>query len=139
MRTVVLIGTLDTKGKEFDFLRDRVREHGVEVILVDCGIVGEPLATPDITREEVAASVGADVAALAAAGDRGAAVTVMADGAAAIVVRLHADGRLDGILSLGGSGNSAIATQAMRALPVGVPKLMVSATRGRSSAQSTSR
>ncbi len=126
MPTVVLVGTLDTKGKEFDFLSDRVREHGVEVILVDCGIMGEPLATPDITREEVAAAVGADVATLAAAGDRGAAVTVMAEGAAAIAVRLHAEGRLDGVLSVGGSGNSAIATQAMRALPVGVPKLMVS-------------
>ncbi len=126
MPTVVLVGTLDTKGKEFDFLRDRVREHGVDVILVDCGIVGEPLAVADITREEVAEAVGADVAALAAAGDRGAAVTVMADGAAAIAVRLHAEGRLDGILSVGGSGNSSIATHAMRALPVGVPKLMVS-------------
>ena len=126
MPTVVLVGTLDTKGKEYDFLRDRVREHGVDVLLVDCGIMAEPLAVPDITREEVAAAVGADVAALAAAGDRGAAVTVMADGAAAIATRLHAEGRLDGILSVGGSGNSAIATQAMRALPVGVPKLMVS-------------
>ena len=74
MATVVLVGTLDTKGREYAFLADRVREHGLEVILVDAGIVGEPLATPDVTREEVAAAVGADVAALAAAGDRGAAV-----------------------------------------------------------------
>ena len=126
MPTVVLVGTLDTKGKEYDFLRDRVREHGVDVILVDCGIMGEPLTTPDIAREEVAAAAGADVHALAAAGDRGAAVAAMAEGAAAVVTRLHAEGRLDGILGLGGSGNSALATQAMRALPVGVPKLMVS-------------
>ena len=126
MPTVVLVGTLDTKGKEYDFLRDRVREHDVDVILVDCGIMGEPLAVPDISREEVAAATGADLHALAAAGDRGAAVAAMADGAAAIAIRLHAEGRLDGILGLGGSGNSAIATHAMRALPVGVPKLMVS-------------
>ena len=126
MPTVVLVGTLDTKGKEYDFLRDRVREHGVEVILVDCGIMGEPLAVPDITREEVAAAAGADVHALAAAGDRGAAVAAMAEGAAVVVSRLHAEGRLDGILGVGGSGNSALATHAMRALPVGVPKLMVS-------------
>jgi uncharacterized protein (UPF0261 family) len=126
MATVVLVGTLDTKGNEFGFLRDRLREHGVDVLLVDCGIVGEPLCEPDIRREEVAAAVGADVQALAAAGDRGAAVTTMGDGAAAVVTRLHAEGRLDGILGLGGSGNSALATQAMRALPVGVPKLMVS-------------
>jgi uncharacterized protein (UPF0261 family) len=124
--TVVLVGTLDTKGHEFDFLRERLREHGVDVVLVDCGITGEPLAEPDIRREEVAAAVGADVGALAAAGDRGAAVAAMADGATTVVTRLHAEGQLDGILSLGGSGNSALATQAMRALPVGVPKLMVS-------------
>jgi len=124
--TVVLLGTLDTKGKEYDFLRDRVLEHGVEVVLVDTGIMGEPLAEPDITREEVAEAVGADVYVLAAAGDRGAAVETMAEGAAAVVSRLHAEGRLDGILGLGGSGNSALVTYAMRALPVGVPKLMVS-------------
>jgi len=124
--TVVLLGTLDTKGKEYDFLRERVLEHGVDVVLVDAGIMGEPLAAPDITREEVAGAAGADVRALAAAGDRGAAVETMAEGAAAVVSRLHAEGRLDGILGLGGSGNSALVTQAMRALPVGVPKLMVS-------------
>ena len=126
MATVVLLGTLDTKGKEYDFLRDRVREHGVDVVLLDAGIMGEPLTAPDVTREEVAAAADADVHALAAAGDRGAAVATMADGAAAVVSRLHAEGRLDGILGLGGSGNSALVTQAMRALPVGVPKLMVS-------------
>jgi uncharacterized protein (UPF0261 family) len=126
MPTVVLVGTLDTKGYEYAFLRDRLREHGVEVVLVDCGIMGEPLCTPDIRREEVAAAVGADVHALAAACDRGAAVAAMGDGAVAVVTRLHAEGRLDGILGLGGSGNSALVTQAMRALPVGVPKLVVS-------------
>jgi uncharacterized protein (UPF0261 family) len=125
-KTVVLVGTLDTKGVEYAFLRDRVREHDVDVILVDAGIMGEPLADPEVSRQEVAAAAGADVAALAAAGDRGAAVAAMAEGAAAIVTRLHREGRLDGILGLGGSGNSSLVTQAMRALPVGVPKLMVS-------------
>ena len=121
MPTVVLVGTLDTKGKEYDFLRDRVSEHGVDVLLVDCGIMGEPLADSDITREEVAAAAGANVSALAAAGDRGAAVTVMADGAAAIALRLHAEGRLNGILSLGGSGNSAIATRRCAHCPWACP------------------
>ena len=96
------------------------------MILVDAGIVGEPLVAPDVTREEVAAAVGADVAALAAAGDRGAAVETMARGAAEVVKRLHAEGRLDAIGGLGGSGGSALATYAMRQLPIGVPKLMVS-------------
>ena len=126
MPTVVLVGTLDTKGKEYAFLRDRVREHGVDVLLVDTGIMGEPLAQPDVSREEVASAAGADVQALAAAGDRGAAVAAMARGAAEVVRRLYAEGRLDGVLGVGGSGNSALVCEAMRALPVGVPKLMVS-------------
>ena len=117
MKTVVLLGTLDTKGAEYAFLRERLLEHGVDVLLVDAG-VDEPLIEPDIARTELASGVEF--------GDRGAAVTAMAEGAERIVVQLHADGRLDGILALGGSGGSSIATRAMRALPVGVPKLMVS-------------
>jgi uncharacterized protein (UPF0261 family) len=124
--TVVLVGTLDTKGVEYDYLRSRLREQGVDVVLVDAGIMGEPLAEPDIGREEVARAAGAEVTDLAATGDRGAAVETMARGAAEIVKGLRAEGRLDGILGLGGSGGSAIATYAMRQLPVGVPKLMVS-------------
>ncbi len=126
MATVVLVGTLDTKGVEYDYLRSRLREQGVDVVLVDAGVMGEPLAEPDIGREEVGRAAGAEVTELAATGDRGAAVETMARGAAEIVKRLRAEGRLDGILGLGGSGGSAIATYAMRQLPVGVPKLMVS-------------
>jgi uncharacterized protein (UPF0261 family) len=124
--TVVLVGTLDTKGREYAFLADRIREHGADVVLVDAGIVGEPLASPDVTREEVAAAAGVDVKALAEAGDRGAAVEAMARGAAEVVKRLHAEGRLDAVGGLGGSGGSALVTHAMRELPIGVPKLMVS-------------
>ena len=126
MPTVVLVGTLDTKGQEYAYLADRIREHGVDVVLVDAGIVGEPLATPDVTREEVAAAAGADVRDLAAAGDRGVAVDTMGRGAAAVVQRLRAEGRLDAIGGLGGSGGSSLVTYAMRRLPIGVPKLMVS-------------
>jgi uncharacterized protein (UPF0261 family) len=125
MATVVLLGTLDTKGKEYGYLRDRLREHGVDVLLVDAGVF-EPLAQADVPRDEVAAAAGADSAALAAAEDRGAAVDAMGRGAAEVVRRLYEEGRLDGILSVGGSGNSSIAAQAMRVLPVGVPKLIVS-------------
>jgi uncharacterized protein (UPF0261 family) len=124
--TVVVIGTADTKGAELDFVRDRLREHGVGVVLVDAGILGEPSARPDVTRQEVAAAAGGDVAELAAAGDRGEAVRVMAEGAAAVARRLHRDGRLHGLLGIGGSGNTSLVTHAMRALPIGVPKLMVS-------------
>jgi uncharacterized protein (UPF0261 family) len=125
MATVVLLGTLDTKGHEYEYLRSRLDEQGVDVLVVDAGVF-EPLAEADVPREEVAAAAGADVATLAEAGDRGAAVETMGRGAAEIVRRLHKEGRLDGILSVGGSGNSSIAAQAMRVLPVGVPKLIVS-------------
>jgi uncharacterized protein (UPF0261 family) len=126
MATVVLLGTLDTKGLEYAYLRDRLRREGVDVVLVDTGVLGTPLAEPDITRDDVAAAAGADVRALAAAGDRGEAVETMARGAAEIVTDLHGQGRLDAVLALGGSSGTAIATQAMRELPVGVPKLVVS-------------
>ena len=124
--TVLLIGTLDTKGEEYAFLRDRLRDAGVDVVLADVGTLEPPGAEPDIPREEVAAATGADLAALAEARDRGAAVTAMAEAAAELAQRLHAEGRIDGVLAAGGSGNTAIATRAMQALPVGVPKLMVS-------------
>jgi uncharacterized protein (UPF0261 family) len=123
--TVVLLGTLDTKGKEYDYLRNRLREQGVDVVLVDAGVF-EPQIQADVPREEVAAAAGAEVAALGEAGDRGAAVDAMGRGAGEIVRRLHEEGRLDGILCVGGSGNSSIAAQAVRVLPVGVPKLIVS-------------
>jgi uncharacterized protein (UPF0261 family) len=124
--TVVLVGTLDTKGIEYAFLRDRLRESGVDVVLVDAGVLGEPQVQADIPREEVARAGGADHAELVQAADRGAAVDAMGRGAAAVLARLHADGRLDGAAAVGGSGNSSIAAQAMRDLPVGVPKLIVS-------------
>jgi uncharacterized protein (UPF0261 family) len=124
--TVVLLGTLDTKGDEYAFLRSLLDGHGVETILVDAGVLGEPRTAPDVTREDVARAAGADVSALADAGDRGVAVETMALGAAEIVRRLHEEDRLDGILALGGSGGTAVAAEAMRALPVGVPKLIVS-------------
>ena len=98
----------------------------MRTILVDAGIMGPPLVEPDVTREEVGAAAGADVEALRAAGDRGQAVLAMARGATAVVERLYAEGRCDGVLAAGGSGNTSIAAEAMRALPVGVPKLIVS-------------
>ncbi|MDP9255918.1 MAG: Tm-1-like ATP-binding domain-containing protein [Actinomycetota bacterium] len=124
--TVVLVGTLDTKGKEYAYFRERIRERGVDVVLVDAGILGEPLTEPDVTRQAVAAAAGADVPQLCDAHDRTMAIAAMGRGAAEVVRRLHAEGRLDAIGALGGSGGTALATHAMRALPVGVPKLMVS-------------
>ena len=122
-KAVLLIGTLDTKGVEYAYLRERLRMHGVDVILADAGVNEPAGAEPDV---HVGAETGADPRALAEAGDRGAAVTAMAEAAEALARRLWAQGRIAGVLAAGGSGNTAIATRAMQALPVGAPKLMVS-------------
>jgi uncharacterized protein (UPF0261 family) len=124
--SVVALGTLDTKGPEYAYLSERIREHGADVILVDAGILGEPSIHADVTREEVARAAGAELSALAAAGDRGVAVETMARGASEIIRSLYEDGKLDGIVGLGGTGGSSLIAQAMRGLPVGTPKLLVS-------------
>ncbi|WP_405761450.1 Tm-1-like ATP-binding domain-containing protein [Streptomyces sp. NBC_00045] len=126
MTNVVLVGTLDTKGVEYGWLRERLLRTGVEVIMVDTGIMGDPRVPADIPREAVARAAGTELSDLRTAADRGAAVTAMANGAEATLLRLHAEGRLHGVLAIGGSGGTSIATRAMRALPLGVPKLMVS-------------
>jgi uncharacterized protein (UPF0261 family) len=125
MASVVLLGTLDTKGPEYAFLRERVQAAGCDVVLVDAGVMSAS-SVADVSADEVAAAGGADRAALAAAADRGPAVAAMTRGATDVVRRLHAEGRLDGILGLGGSGGSSLISAAMQALPVGVPKLIVS-------------
>jgi uncharacterized protein (UPF0261 family) len=124
--SVVLIGTLDTKGEEIGFARDVIEAQGVDVHVVDTGVVGEPEFEPDTTAAEVAEAAGTTLDALRADADRGEAMEAMGEGAAVVASRLHEAGVLRGVLGLGGSGNTSIATTAMRALPVGVPKLMVS-------------
>jgi len=124
--SVVIVGTLDTKGEEIGFARDILQAQGVDVHLMDVGVMGAPEIEPDTTAAEVAEAGGTSLATLREDEDRGAAMEVMGDGAANIVTKFHDAGKLDGILGLGGSGNTSIATNAMRALPVGVPKLMVS-------------
>lgn len=126
MPTVVLLGTLDTKGAEYAFLRQQLERAGVGAVLVDCGIHGAQSVTPDVDATEVAGAAGASLAALSEAGDRGAAVTAMAEGATVVLRRLLDEGRLDGVLAMGGSGGTSLAAHAMRALPIGVPKLIVS-------------
>ncbi|MCU0281516.1 MAG: Tm-1-like ATP-binding domain-containing protein [Acidimicrobiia bacterium] len=126
MATVVLLGTLDTKGGEYAFIRQEVSAAGCDVILVDAGIVGPPRVAADVTADQVARAAGEERAALAAAGDRGVAVAAMAEGAAIVLERLFAEGRLHGVLGLGGSGGSSLFSRAVRGLPLGLPKLLVS-------------
>ena len=125
-KVVAILGTLDTKGEEFAFLKQRIETQGVSTLVIDAGILGSPSFSPDIRAAEVAEAGGVDLARLVEERDRGRAVTVMSEGAAAIVARLYDEGRIDGIVSMGGGGGTAVGTAAMRALPVGVPKLMIS-------------
>jgi uncharacterized protein (UPF0261 family) len=124
--TVYVLATLDTKGREAAFVRDELSKSGVEARLVDTGCIGEPAVPPDVSREEVFRAAGTTLAAMRAKADRGEAVSRAAEGAAALALRWHAEGKLEGVLGLGGSAGTTIGTAAMRALPIGVPKLMVS-------------
>jgi uncharacterized protein (UPF0261 family) len=125
-KTIALIGTFDTKGEEFSFLRERIASAGLRTLMIDAGVLGTPPFAADVSRTEVAAAANHDLAALKTEGDRGRSVTAMALGAQAILGRLFAQGAIHGVASVGGSAGTVIATSAMRALPYGFPKLMVS-------------
>ncbi len=125
--TVILIGTLDTKGPEIAYLRNRIRAEELNTLVLDSGILGEPNnITPDITREEVARASGSDLESIRNAGTRGAAVEQMMKGVAATCARLFKEGRCHGVISLGGAEGAVLASAGMQVLPVGVPKLIVS-------------
>lgn len=124
--SVIIVGTLDTKAEEIGFARDVLESQNIDTHIVDVGVMDEPGIRPDTVASEVVDAGGSRLEVLRERGDRGNAIDVMGEGAATIVSRLYEEDVLDGILGLGGSGNTSIATTAMRALPVGVPKLMVS-------------
>ena len=126
MATIAVLGTFDTKGEEHDYVAGLIRQRGHATLMVDVGTLDAPRAKADVGREVIAAAAGADLGAIAARRDRGEAVAAMTRGAPLVLARLHAEGRIHGVISLGGGGGTAICTAAMRALPVGVPKLMVS-------------
>ena len=126
MSTIAVLGTLDTKGAEHAFIADLIRQHGHQVLLIDVGTGGPPQIAPDISREEVAAAAGVDLQNLMRLADRGECVTAMTIAAPKLVERLYREGRIQGIITLGGGGGTAIGSAAMRALPIGFPKLIVS-------------
>ena len=125
-KIVAIVGTLDTKGADFQFLRDEIVRRGCGVLVIDVGVVGEPAFAPDVPRTEVAAAAGVDLGALRSAGDRGEAVAAMARGIPLVVRRLYDEGRIHGVISMGGGAGTLLGSSAMRALPVGVPKVLVS-------------
>lgn len=124
--TVALVATLDTKGEETRFARSIIKSQGVDVHVIDTGVMGDPEFEPDTPASTVAERAGTTLSGLRDDADRGGAMDAMGEGAAGVAIDLHDSGGLDGILGLGGSGNTSIATEAMRGLPYGVPKLMVS-------------
>ncbi|MCE7983937.1 MAG: UPF0261 family protein [Caldilinea sp. CFX5] len=125
-KTIALIGALDTKGEEFAFVQAELLRRGHQTLVINTGVVGEPVLAPNITAAEVAVAGGTDLNTLRQQADRGKAIDVMAKGAGVLVRQLQEAGKIDGILGMGGSAGTAVGTAAMRALPVGFPKLMVS-------------
>jgi uncharacterized protein (UPF0261 family) len=126
MKTIAVVGTLDTKSPEFAFLKAEIEKRGCAVCMIDVGVMGKYQFAPQVSAEEVAAAAGVKLSDMAARGDRGEAVGVMSRGVAVVARRLQEAGQIDGIISMGGSGGTTVGTSAMRALPVGFPKLMVS-------------
>lgn len=123
---VLIVGTLDTKGQELGFVRGLLQARGLETLVIDAGALGEPAFAPDIDREEVFRRAGTSADEVRRRADRGAAVTEAARGVASLVAELQAKIPIQGILGLGGSAGTVIGTSAMRALPFGIPKVMVS-------------
>ncbi len=129
-KTVVIVGALDTKGEEFAFVKTLIEEEGLATLVVDFGVMGEAAFAPDVTRREVVEAGGGDLDYLASGEHKDEAMRVMVNGLAVVVARLYQEGRLDGVIGMGGSGGTSVATAGMRVLPVGVPKLMVSTVGG---------
>lgn len=129
-KTVVLVGSLDTKGQEFAFVKGLIEAEGLNTLVVDFGVMGRPAFAPEVTREAVAKAGEGDLARLASGKHKDDAMQVMAKGLAVVVRELFDAGKLDGILGMGGTGGTSIATAGMRTLPVSVPKVMVSTVGG---------
>jgi len=130
MKTIAVLGALDTKGADFAFLKAEIERRGCATLVIDFGVVGQPTFPPEITSAEVAAAGGTALLDLIAKGERGTAMAIMGQGAAVLVKRLYTEGRIDGIISMGGGGGSSVAAQAMRSLPLGFPKVLVSTVAG---------
>ncbi|HKQ38284.1 MAG TPA: Tm-1-like ATP-binding domain-containing protein [Verrucomicrobiae bacterium] len=135
MATIAILGTMDTKGQEHAFVAEQIRRRGHKCLVIDVGILEEAQLKPDITRFDVAQAAGKDLKALITKRDRGEAVAAMSEGAPIVLSRLAAEKKIDGVISLGGGGGTAIATAAMRALPIGFPKVMVSTLASGNTAQ----
>lgn len=121
MSTIAVLGTYDSKGHELEFVARRIAARGHVPLRIDVGTLEPPVVTPDVPREAIL-----DFSGVSDRRDRGACVAAMAAAVPGFLAKLAAEGRIQGVISLGGGGGTAIGTAAMRALPVGFPKVMVS-------------
>lgn len=124
-KAIVIIGTLDTKGEEILFIRNIMREHYINSIVIDSGILGTPFFNSDITREQVVKKVGSCLIKLLKSNNKGLAIKTMAAGSRAIINELYNNKKIDGIIAVGGGQGTFIGTFSMRDLPLGFPKVMV--------------
>lgn len=123
---VLMIGALDTKGQEFKFLKEELEEREINVLLMDVGILGSPFIKADISREDVAVAGGSKLDELISNGDRGKAMEIMGKGVAVITKRLYSEGKISGIIGMGGTAGTGLASSAMKVVPLGIPKLIIS-------------
>lgn len=125
-KTILVVGTYDTKSDELRFIRHCIEEQGGHVLTMDVGVLGEPAVPVDIGKHEVAAAAGVTIAEVIASGDECEAMALMSRGAQVLAARLCAAGRFDGMISLGGTMGTDLALDVAMALPLGVPKYIVS-------------
>jgi uncharacterized protein (UPF0261 family) len=125
-KTILVVGTYDTKSEELDYLRACIERQGGQVLGMDVSVLGEPATPVDITKHQVAEAAGSSIAAAASSGNENTAMQIMAAGAAKLTVKLHAEGRIDGMIAMGGTMGTDLALDCARALPLGVPKYIIS-------------
>lgn len=125
-KTILVIGTYDTKVEELEYLTGKIQAQGANVISMDVSVLGEARAPCDVSKHDVAAAAGSTIAAVIDSGDENTAMQIMAAGAAAVTARLHAEGRIDGMIAMGGTMGTDLALDCARALPLGVPKYVIS-------------
>ena len=125
MKTIAIAGTFDTKGEEFEYVKNLVEELGITPFMIHTGVF-DPTFDVDVTNAEIAAAAGYDISEIVKKKDRAMATEVLSKGMKVLIPKLYEEGKFDGIISFGGSGGTALVTPAMRALPIGVPKVMVS-------------
>lgn len=125
-KTIIILGTLDTKSEEILFARDCIRKNGHRPIVIDLSVGNKPNATGDITSSDVACAAGANIDTIWGNPDRPSINKIITEGAIQIVRSLYEEGQLSGILGIGGTGGTLIETDIMKCLPFGIPKFMVS-------------